>query len=153
LKLFRLDEFLASSHKWWEEFSERMNRLVAYQMPDSRLDEMLGNAFYPQHEPIEEMVTAPGTVTEQVAETSTRRINLYNDVKRFIFHGSGQERPAIQGTAWQAYNGVAEYVDWHLPMRGDDDSGSRMQSAYIGRGSAIKQRALRWLETNTSVRN
>jgi phage/plasmid-like protein (TIGR03299 family) len=53
---------------------------------------------------------------------------------------SGDGHYAIRGTAWAAYNAVAQYTDHARATRGSDDN--RLESAWLGSGAALKRRAL-----------
>jgi phage/plasmid-like protein (TIGR03299 family) len=53
--------------------------------------------------------------------------------------GMGSELESAKGTAWGLLNAVTEYVDHHKQARSDDN---RLDSAWFGQGSNIKQRAL-----------
>lgn len=52
---------------------------------------------------------------------------------------NGQGHFAIRGTAWAAYNAVAEYTDHFRSTRGEESN--RLESAWLGSGAAIKRRA------------
>jgi phage/plasmid-like protein (TIGR03299 family) len=52
---------------------------------------------------------------------------------------TGQGHFAIRGTAWAAYNAVAEYVDHHRATRGVE--ANRLESAWLGSGAEVKRRA------------
>lgn len=71
-------------------------------------------------------------------KASTRLENTRSKVIDLVDNGQGHY--AIRGTAWAAYNAVAEYTDHHRATRGDESN--RLESAWFGQGAAIKRRAL-----------
>lgn len=64
-----------------------------------------------------------------------------------ITTGRGQDNPKIQGTKWQAYNGIVEYVDYFKNTRGNSQD-NRLTSAWFGNGNTIKNRAWDYLKKN-----
>ena len=65
-------------------------------------------------------------------------------------NGRGNDMHDVRGTAWAAYNAVTEFVDHYRPVgRGtataeqktDDVVDKRLNSAWFGTGSDIKQTA------------
>ena len=52
---------------------------------------------------------------------------------------TGKGHYAIRGTAWAAYNAVAEYTDHFRATRGEETN--RLESAWLGSGAEIKRRA------------
>ena len=74
----------------------------------------------------------------------TRILNVRKDVLRLVEHGQGNDLLGIRGTAWAALNGVVEYVDHQRPGRGkteQEQTSSRLESAWFGYGATIKARA------------
>ncbi|MCH7672121.1 MAG: hypothetical protein IIB72_08140 [Proteobacteria bacterium] len=57
-------------------------------------------------------------------------------VKKLIKEGKGNDDPAIAGTRWAAFNGVAEFTDY---LNGWDSR--RTRSLLFGEGRDLKQRA------------
>jgi phage/plasmid-like protein (TIGR03299 family) len=56
----------------------------------------------------------------------------------FLFEkGKGNDMAGVKGTAWAAYNGVVEYVDY----RATKDQDARSRSILFGSGAALKQKA------------
>lgn len=53
--------------------------------------------------------------------------------------GRGAELEAAKGTAWGLLNSVTEYVDHERRARSNE---YRMDTAWLGQGATIKQRAL-----------
>lgn len=55
----------------------------------------------------------------------------------------------IRGTAWGAYNAVAEYADWYAPIRGGNDSHVRATRLLMGGiTEKLKARALKLINLN-----
>lgn len=74
----------------------------------------------------------------QSKEPDTRSARGESNIISLFEHGQGQDNPHVGGTWWAAFNAVTEYVDWE---RGKDQS-RRLQSAWFGQGTAVKDRAL-----------
>ena len=91
---------------------------------------------------LQEYVAAVFPTKQQ--EPSTRILNVRKDVLHLVEHGQGNDLPGIRGTAWAALNGVVEYVDHQRPGRGktqQEQTSSRLESAWFGYGATIKARA------------
>ena len=58
-------------------------------------------------------------------------------------HESGQGAHLARGTLWGAFNSVAEYTD-HMML--DEDSTTRLNSIWFGRGEQLKLKAFRLAE-------
>lgn len=58
-----------------------------------------------------------------------------------LFHGRGHgaDLPSARHTPWGLLNAVTEYIDHHAPQRKE---GSRLASAWTGRGEQLKRKAL-----------
>lgn len=69
---------------------------------------------------------------------STRALNIIDEVSRLFDRGRGTNLQNVRGTAWGAYNAITEYVDHY---RGSDVL-KRQESAAVGSGARIKERAL-----------
>lgn len=63
---------------------------------------------------------------------------LSNVIRLYDGEGKGSRMPGVSGTAWGWLNAVTEYVDHHARARSVDN---RIDSAWFGRGEAIKQEA------------
>jgi phage/plasmid-like protein (TIGR03299 family) len=77
-------------------------------------------------------------------EISTRTKNEMDMVRTLVRNGRGQDNPKIQGTKWQWYNAVSEYVD-HYKNSKDKSPDGRLNSLWFGTGALIKQRAWDYL--------
>jgi phage/plasmid-like protein (TIGR03299 family) len=73
-------------------------------------------------------------------EKSTRLENIQDQLTVLFERGKGAELPGVKGTAWGAFNAVAEYVDHYRSTKGDE-ADSRAKSLLFGSGREIKQKA------------
>jgi hypothetical protein len=71
-------------------------------------------------------------------ELPTRTKNIMDEMFKMIVEGRGQDNPATQGTYWQAYNGVNEYLNY---VKGRNTS-NRMDSLWFGANATANQKAL-----------
>jgi len=72
-------------------------------------------------------------------------------------HESGRGAHLARGTLWGAFNSVAEYTD-HMML--DEDSNTRLNSIWFGRGEQLKlkafhlaERMLMWPESGIQAIN
>jgi hypothetical protein len=75
---------------------------------------------------------------------ANRARNTRDELFRLFEGGKGQDIPAIRGSLWAAFNAVTEYADHHRPTRTrnpQDAASSRLDSAWFGSGSRLKQKA------------
>lgn len=73
-----------------------------------------------------------------------RAENVRNELFRLFENGKGQDIPEIKLTTWAALNAVTEYVDHFRPTRAKsefDRAANRLESAWFGSGSLLKQKA------------
>lgn len=82
----------------------------------------------------------------EIAEMSTRAKNIIEEVTSRFEHGKGNDLPGVKGTAWGAFNAVAEYVDYIRTVRGGADNArgrleARSESVLFGSGALLKQKA------------
>ena len=74
----------------------------------------------------------------------SRSQNVRDELLRLFENGKGQDIPEIRGTTWAALNAVTEYVDHLRPTRAKtefDRAANRLDSAWFGSGSLLKQKA------------
>lgn len=97
----------------------------------------------------------PSQIDEDGKEyNSTRAVNNRNQIVRLFEEGKGHKETEILGTAWAAFNAVAEYVDHERNSRvskGQDLETKRFESAYFGSGNAMKNRAFELIRTEIGV--
>jgi len=96
------------------------------------------------------------TFTEQLlpsdGEASTKTKNNRTKIVELFHTGRGQK--AVANTRWAAYNAVTEYVDHYATTRkcGDTTEGeARMNSAILGAGSNLKQKAFNILKVDPKI--
>lgn len=85
---------------------------------------------------------APELAKGQELPAKTKAI--IEEMTRLFEGGRGAELKGAKGTAWGAFNAVAEFVDFYRPTRSGDVSAiraSRADSLLFGTGKAMKQRA------------
>lgn len=68
------------------------------------------------------------------AETATRTKNKRDAILALAVRGKGNNGRSL----WDAYNGVTEYADHHISVRGEND---RLTSSVLGAGLQLKERA------------
>lgn len=72
------------------------------------------------------------------AQNTARTEKIRNSV--LDLHDSGRGAHLARGTVWGAFNSVAEYTDH---MMADEDSATRLNSIWFGRGEQLKLKAFR----------
>jgi phage/plasmid-like protein (TIGR03299 family) len=96
-----------ASMEYHAAFAEKAQMLIETPFSFKQM-EALATAIYPTPEGKESNI--PGAVLK----------NRY-EVQRLFIEGKGHQELGIVGTAWGAYNGVTEYIDWNRQTRGDKD--------------------------------
>lgn len=96
------------------------------------------------------------TFTEQLlpsnGEASTKTKN--NRTKVLELFSTGRGNAAVANTRWAAFNAVTEYVDHYATTRKHGDtteSEARMNSAILGAGSNLKQKAFDLLKVDPKI--
>lgn len=76
-------------------------------------------------------------------EISTRSENIMEELSRLFETGRGADLPGAKGTAWGAFNAVAEYVDYTRATKsnGVGKEMKRAESLLFGSGAVLKQKA------------
>lgn len=121
-------ELLGLARAYYTEFEQKANMLAQKQLPAPEMPKLLLAAF--------------GTTGAKPVPVVTA--HQMERVEQAIFTGPGADNSKIQGTAWQAYNGVAYYADHLRAYRGGTDD-ARLGGLLFGTGMAMKQRAWRFL--------
>jgi len=125
-------ELLGLANRFYTDWKAQADKLARIQLPEVKLPKLLYAAF--------------GTTgAQKMEDVATVTRSKMERAKEMIYTGRGQDNPAIQGTAWQAFNGIAEYVDHELAYRGQDQDDARLRGLLWGSGAAIKARAWNYL--------
>lgn len=113
--------------KYQEEFQKQVENMLSSKMSDSQFTEF-----------VEKLIPAPTRV-----ETSQRQLNTVEDTRgrlQALWNAPTQQN--IKGTAWAAYNAVAEYEDWARPIRNKDNQDYlRAQRIVNGSAEGLKVKA------------
>jgi len=102
-------------------------RMKGVDMKEHRLDEYLALVF-------------PKPTDDQDRAGRSRVLQAREGARRLFEAGQGNDLPSVHGTLWAAYNGVAEYVDYHRESKTPDN---RLDSVWFGMGYLWKARAYR----------
>ena len=110
-------------------------------------DDLAGQIdFMAGHQPTYAQVSAyfKSLVPDPEEGNKARAQNVRGELFRLYEEGKGQDMPGVRGTSWAALNAVTEYVDHLRPTRARtefDRSANRLESAWFGSGSVLKQKA------------
>ncbi len=69
---------------------------------------------------------------------STRASGIKADILKRVYEGLGQQNPKIEGTLWQAYNGITDYLS-HVKGRNQEN---RLNALWFGDSLTKNQEAL-----------
>ncbi len=129
-KLGEAQEILGFAKRFFDDASEKINRLASYYPTRPQLDEYF-RSLYPDKDEVE---------NHRSRKTREKLFQLFE-------FGRGQNIPQTRLTAWSAFNAVTEYVDHHRLSRGGNQrqqASKRLKSAWFGTGAQLKQKA--WQE-------
>jgi hypothetical protein len=104
----------------YEQLDVKFNSMAARKITEAQLREYV-QALVPDNEE---------------AENTARTEKIRNSV--LALHDSGLGAHLARGTWWGAFNSVAEYTD-HMML--DEDSATRLDSIWFGRGEQLKLKA------------
>ena len=116
---------LGLSNYLYEQLSAMFNGMAAKKITEEQLREYV-QALVPDNEE---------------AQNTARTEKIRNSVLQL--HDSGRGAHLSRGTLWGAFNSVAEYTD-HMML--DEDSTTRLNSIWFGRGEQLKLKAFRLAE-------
>lgn len=125
-------EILGLANNFYNEWHEQAKLLASRTLPKYEMPKLLAASFGLKN------------VDEVIAPYTKREMER---VEELVYVGRGQNNPKIQGTAWQAFNGIAEYADYNKPYRGE--KGARFKGVMFGSGASMKRRAWAYLIKNT----
>lgn len=108
----------------WNEFADAAERMATKRLADLDMKEAVIQLFGDPDAPVDH-------------QPNMRAMNKVIDL--FNGEGRGASLPSARHSAWGLLHAVTEYVDHHAPERKE---GSRLASAWTGRGDQIKRRAL-----------
>jgi len=111
--------------KTWDEFGD-----IAREMAKTKLKDL----------DVKEAVLAIFGDPDKDLEQQRHKKAMNNVVALFNGNGRGSTFQAADGTAWGLLNAVTEHIDHHV---GERKPGSRLTSAWMGPGEAIKRKAWR----------
>jgi phage/plasmid-like protein (TIGR03299 family) len=132
-------EMLGIINARYAQIEEDFGAMAKVSMPSARLDEYLRLVF-PDPAPVDETnagyVAGPARLRRQRALTQAR-FNRKESGRLFV-GGTGNNEPAIRGTLWAAYNGIAEMIDYRQEGMNPD---RHLRSIWFGQGYHTKARA------------
>lgn len=131
-KMLAAREALGITFKYAEEFQKLATRLSLKKVVDDQVLDILRTAVFPIDD-------------EAVSE---ERLAEHASTLAFENYLTSDTMDAIRGTAWGAFNGIAEFIDYGLQYRGGKSNPAadvRTNSLLWGTGQAKKQAALKAL--------
>lgn len=122
----------------WDSFMYQMRGLAERKVKDFEAEKFIKEVFLGGANGTQDGQAAKD---QKVAELRPRNPGRAMKQVKALFDGQGRgaELASAKGTAWGLLNSVTEYVDHERRARSQD---SRLDSAWFGQGSLIKQRAL-----------
>lgn len=118
--------------EYYDRFGNVAKQMYAYRYQDTQLKALAATMF-------------PARETEDAEEQPHWLVQRNRD-KIIDLYENGKGHFGIRGTAWAAWNAVAEYTDW---QRGKDEN--RTANAWFGAGAAMKQKAFEVIQTQMAA--
>jgi len=140
-RIAQAQEVLGLADGYFQKFQDVAQALVKTRYTDKQMAD-LAESIFPSLE-----VQADGTVTVKDAAKAN------GDKVRELFT-TGLGHKDIEGTAWAAYNAIAEFTDHHAKTRTTERSSAqenRLNSIWFGNASILKQKALATISKQTGV--
>jgi len=128
-KISEAQRALGLAVRFFDEFADLANHLAKVSVKDKAVKRFI-ESLYPKSD-------------DETKERKNERIR--DIVFRRYSKGRANQLKGIRGTAWAAYNAVAEHVDHGRRVRGTDDEDrtrNRFASAAFGFGAMLKRQAL-----------
>ena len=122
-------DILGMANVHFKAWTEEARYMVGKQMNTKEFEKFLEYCF-----PIPEPVAGQDTISH------TRTENQREMVRVLAQTGMGMDNPAIQGTAWQNFNAVAEYTDHERNYKND-----ALHGIWFGSGAELKRKAWAYL--------
>lgn len=89
-----------------------------------------------------EFKTFVDTLVPDKKDSTERMANSREEIRKQIVElWNADTQQNVAGTAWAAYNAVAEWADWYKPVRGDNKDLLRAERIVSGGAERIKDRA------------
>ncbi len=124
---------LESAVAYYQRFQDTATALVQARFSDRQMVSLSEGLF-----PADENGIVSGKAT-----------NAREKVQGLFAYGRGHG--PIRGTAWAAYNAVAEYADHHRSTRGENKSEARASSIWFGSAGALKAEAFDHISTEIGM--
>lgn len=130
-KMLAARDTLGITFKYAEEFSKLANKMALKAVTDAQVLEILRTAVFP--------------IDDETA--SEERLAEHASTLAFENYLTSDTNDSIRGTAWGAYNGIAEFIDYGMAYRGREVSGqqTRATSLLWGVAAGKKQAAAKAL--------
>ncbi len=111
---------LGLAHKYFQAYEEGAAMMAGYRPESAEVDQYFRFLF-------------PDPEGKDAGRAKEKRSALWGLFRT----GIGQDQPAIEGTAWAAYNAITESVDHHAKA----SASSRLENSWTGDGAKIKREA------------
>jgi phage/plasmid-like protein (TIGR03299 family) len=142
-KIKEAQRILGLAVKAYDDLDGQIKGSVKVKMTDAMRATYFAGLFAPKGKGNDE----DGATEEDV---STRTRKTLDRLEELADHGRGNDRPAVRGTLWTAYNAVTQFIDHERPTRiqnkadgtpSGSASAKRFESAQFGQGARIKEDA------------
>jgi len=133
-KIQEAREALGFAHKYFDAFAEAAERMAKAPFTQVQMEALAAGLF-------------PSKIVDGEEVTSTKAKNSRDKMLELYEDGAGIA--PFRGTAWAAFNAVAEYTDHHRTARGGDEG--RLASVWFGSSATMKQRAFGMIEAQLTA--
>ena len=126
-KVRQARDVLGLAHRYFDDLAGQIDAMAAHQPTYAQV-----SAYF------------KSLVPDPEEGNKARAQNVRGELFRLYEEGKGQDMPGVRGTTWAALNAVTEYVDHLRPTRARrefDRAANRLESAWFGSGSVLKQKA------------
>jgi phage/plasmid-like protein (TIGR03299 family) len=120
---------LGLTFKYVEEFQTEAERLIDTTLTDGQFDDLIEATFGP----------LDPDASERTKQADAERY----DTLSFLFH-EAETQQGIRGTAWAAYQAVAEYVDHYAPVRAKREAAVARATRLLTSDEPTKTKRLAW---------
>lgn len=145
-----IQEKLATANQYFAKVLEASKELAKKQMVAKEIDTfLLQLEVFRRERRAKKLIEDEPKIKMQVAldkvDEEIKGSKEYGKILQLIDSGKGNALPGVHGTAWAAYNGVVEYVDYFMEANEGKSSSNqreaRLNSAWFGLGRKTKQQA------------